>query len=229
MYNGDITYENPQDIVDAFGKLFSNMFLPGESESRDDVSASFSGPCFNLQLVSEDKVIEIMSTFSCKHTAGDDQIPSFLVHDARFALAKPLTFIINMAISKSIFPDRWKRARITPIFKKNEKKQHGFVPGRSAQTNLSVFTQFVCKVLDQRGQVDMVYTDLSSAFDLVDYSILLNKLDMFGVGSSFLALLHSCPYDRSVKNSKISIKVMEVRICSGSIHQTLHKIADYLE
>ena len=107
------------------------------------------------------------------------------MHDARFALAKPLTFIINMAISKSIFPDRWKRARITPIFKKNDKKQiknyrpiaiicnfakvfekiiylslfnntrslistnqHGFVPARSAQTNLSVFTQFVCKVLD---------------------------------------------------------------------------------
>ena len=69
--------------------------------------------------------------------------------------------------------------------------QHGFVPGRSAQTNLSVFTQFVCKVLDQRGQVDVVYTDLSSAFDSVDHSILLNKLDMFGVGSSFLALLRS--------------------------------------
>ncbi|KAJ3645372.1 hypothetical protein Zmor_023038 [Zophobas morio] len=25
MYNGDITYENPQDIVDAFGELFSNI------------------------------------------------------------------------------------------------------------------------------------------------------------------------------------------------------------
>src|SRR5699024_3551084 len=59
-----------------------------------------------------------MSTFPTKLTAGDDLIPSFLVHDARFARAKPLSKIINLSISASAFPGLWKRTKIVPIHKK---------------------------------------------------------------------------------------------------------------
>ena len=64
-----------------------------------------------------------MARFPAKHTSGDDQIPSFIVHDVRFALVRPLLYIINLAISSSTFPSLWKRARITPVYKKDDKTQ----------------------------------------------------------------------------------------------------------
>lgn len=50
-------------------------------------------------------------------TSGHDQIPSFLVKDCKYIFSRPLTKIFNLAISSSIFPDVWKIAKVTPIFK----------------------------------------------------------------------------------------------------------------
>ncbi|XP_063915734.1 uncharacterized protein LOC135131813 [Zophobas morio] len=44
-------------------------------------------------------------------------------------------------------------------------EQHGFIKGRSTLTNLCEFTEYVSLALDNRFQVDAIYTDLSKAFD----------------------------------------------------------------
>jgi hypothetical protein len=59
--------------------------------------------------------------------------------------------------------------------------QHGFVQGRSTSTNLIVFTDYVLDGLERGGQVDAVYTDYSKAFDRVNHSTLLLKLDNLGI------------------------------------------------
>lgn len=69
--------------------------------------------------------------------------------------------------------------------------QHGFLPGRSTVTNLSLITQYIAEHLDMRGQVDVIYTDFSSAFDTVDHGILLKKLSCFGFTHSFITLMAS--------------------------------------
>lgn len=69
--------------------------------------------------------------------------------------------------------------------------QHGFMPGRSTSTNLAVFTQFVANILDQGGQVDVVYTDFSKAFDRLDHGKLLQKLASFGLTHSFINFFES--------------------------------------
>ena len=53
--------------------------------------------------------------------------------------------------------------------------QHGFVKNRSTTTNLICIAQFISDIMDRRGQVDVIYTDLAKAFDRVDISILLKK------------------------------------------------------
>lgn len=64
--------------------------------------------------------------------------------------------------------------------------QHGFVKGRSTVTQLlSVFHE-VSSVLDNAGQVDMIYLDFSKAFDSVSHSLLLHKLQSFGIHSDLL-------------------------------------------
>jgi hypothetical protein len=52
---------------------------------------------------------------------------------------------------------------------------HGFVGGLSTVTNLCTITEFLSAALDDRRQVDVVYTDFSSAFDSIDHDILIKK------------------------------------------------------
>lgn len=74
--------------------------------------------------------------------------------------------------------------------------QHGFMEGRSTITNLSCFSQYISEHLDKQGQVDVVYTDLSKAFDRIDHNILLKKLHNIGVSDSNLVLIRSYLQDR---------------------------------
>lgn len=64
--------------------------------------------------------------------------------------------------------------------------QHGFKAGRSVETNLVEFVSDVTLALDNRLEVDAVYTDFSSAFDKVDHSLLLSKLEYNGVTGQLL-------------------------------------------
>ena len=59
-------------------------------------------------------------------------------------------------------------------------EQHGFMPGRSTVSNLSVYCNFVSSALESNHQVDTIYTDFRKAFDTIDHSILISKLSAIG-------------------------------------------------
>lgn len=70
-------------------------------------------------------------------------------------------------------------------------EQHGFCCGRSTETNLTVFTQFLSEALESRCQVDTIYTDFSKAFDRVNHNILLSKLKLLSIPDKVLKWLRS--------------------------------------
>lgn len=59
--------------------------------------------------------------------------------------------------------------------------QHGFVPGRSVQSNLLEFVSFIVESISKGGQVDTVFTDFSKAFDKVSHDLLISDLGGVGV------------------------------------------------
>jgi len=63
--------------------------------------------------------------------------------------------------------------------------------GRSTTTNLLLYHDYINTALEQRTQVDTIYTDFSKAFDTVNHSILINKLSSYGVGGPLLSWLSS--------------------------------------
>lgn len=69
--------------------------------------------------------------------------------------------------------------------------QHGFMKGRSTVTNLAVISQYLCEIVDRKGQVDCIYTDFSKAFDRMNHSILLEKLESFGFSENLVNLMYS--------------------------------------
>lgn len=91
--------------------------------------------------------------------------------------------------------------------------QHGFIKGRSTVTNLLVYTESLSEALEDRCQVDSVYTDFSKAFDRVQHEILLHKLECIGFYGPILSWFKSYLSNRTqvvkIKNmvsSEINVK-----------------------
>jgi hypothetical protein len=75
--------------------------------------------------------------------------------------------------------------------------QHGFVKFKSTCTNLTLFIETIVEALDGGKEVDVIYTDLSKAFDRVPHNILLTKLAAYGIFGSLLSWLRSYLHNRS--------------------------------
>ena len=85
---------------------------------------------------------------------------------------------------------------ITTIRPKITDHQYGFLSGRSTDTQLlSVFTE-IADNLDSKSQTDVVYFDLSKAFDSVSHKLLLHKLKSFGFSGKLLGWFKSYLTDR---------------------------------
>ena len=55
--------------------------------------------------------------------------------------------------------------------------QHGFVKGRSTQTNLLEYMEKLTALVDEGHSVDVVYCDFSKVFDVVPHRRLLSKCE----------------------------------------------------
>ncbi|XP_026744752.1 uncharacterized protein LOC113506092 [Trichoplusia ni] len=85
--------------------------------------------------------------------------------------------------------------------------QHGFLKGKSTVTNLVLLNDYITEVMDGGGQVDVVYTDYSKAFDRIDHRILISKINTMGVHGDLLRWFSSYLDNRSqavVLNNYIS-------------------------
>ena len=113
----DSILDSPQNIVNAFADKFSASYETVSSPVPRDSYFVNNNPVI-LSAVSEDDVLSVLSTLPKNNNAGDDSIPCFILRDAKNALAKPLSTLINLSIRTSVFPILWKRARVIPILKK---------------------------------------------------------------------------------------------------------------
>ena len=68
-------------------------------------------------------------------------------------------------------------------------QQHGFVSGRSCQTNILLCLERWTEMLDNGSSVDVAYFDYAKAFDKVSHRLLLVKLKGYGIDGKLLAWL----------------------------------------
>ena len=62
-------------------------------------------------------------------------------------------------------------------------KQHDFLAGRSCVTPLTSVLHYIGGQLDAGKQIDIIYLDMSKAFDKVDHTKLLGRLHLYGITS----------------------------------------------
>ena len=87
-------------------------------------------------------------------------------------------------------------------------EQHGFIPHRTCETNLSTLVGAGWKAISNGTQLDCINTDFSVAFQSADHRLLLHKLERsYSISGPALALIASFLHDRQqrvVLNDQVS-------------------------
>ena len=75
-------------------------------------------------------------------------------------------------------------------------QQHGFVKGRSCQTNILLCLERWTEMLDENKGVDVAYFDYAKAFDKVSHKLLMLKLKGYSIDGKLLQWLEVYLRDR---------------------------------
>ena len=125
-----------------------------------------------------------------------------------------LSKVIEKCIASRMFQNLAKFNIITD-------KQYGFLKGKSTTDAFIEFTERAYSSLDNKEHCVTLFLDLRKAFDTVNHTILLNKLENYGIRGPPLKLIRSYLCDRSlcviVSGVKSGRRSMNVGVPQGSI------------
>jgi len=93
--------------------------------------------------------------------------------------------------------------------------QHGFYGGRSTTTSALEFSAFIRNSFKNMSQVDVIFPDISKAFDSINHIVLIDILDRLGVGEPLLSWLKSYIIGRRQFVSLFNQKSAEYLVTSG--------------
>ena len=94
-------------------------------------------------------------------------------------------------------------------------RQHGFIKGRSTNTNLIEITSTIVNNFENRSQTDVIYTDFSKAFDRVNHKMLIKKLDLLGLPTWLLKWISSYLCNRTQRVIFKNKRSDEIKVTSG--------------
>ena len=72
---------------------------------------------FNLSPISYEMLYKYLCEISPSKACGVDGITARLIKACGDAIIDPLLYIMNLSISKCVFPTAWKEAKVTPLYK----------------------------------------------------------------------------------------------------------------
>ena len=112
-------------LVIIFNNFFA--FVPKQVVSELKTLAGSYTNKFNFQMmqhtlflkpVTGHDVARYIGKLKNKHSAGDDCISNNLLKKMTSNILEPLTYLINLSFEKGVFPNRFKIARVVPVYKK---------------------------------------------------------------------------------------------------------------
>ena len=102
-----------------------------------------------------------------KKSPGIDGISARLLKDAGDTIVESLVGIFNLSLQSGIFPDDWKLARVTPIYKDGSKTECGnYRPISVISIVAKIFEKLVCNQLRSFMQENNIIMDDQSGFRL---------------------------------------------------------------
>ena len=152
MFEGQ-SIEKPNEIGEAFNNHFATIGpkLADKIENKDsddplkylsNIGGSIAS-YFEFYTIHPNTIEREIKNLKCSKSAEYDKISVKLVKDAAEILSEPLAIIFNASFNKGTFPDIWKIARVTSIFKSGSKSN---VSNDRPISVLSVFSRLLEKI-----------------------------------------------------------------------------------
>ena len=112
-----------------------------------------------------DDVKKVIRKLDASKSCGLDKIPANILKDCNEIIALYLTYIYNCSISTAIFPDDWKMARVSPIFKAGSKEDcDNYRPVSILPIVAKIFEKLICGQLNKHLVNQNVLTKHQSGF-----------------------------------------------------------------
>ena len=144
--------------------------------------------------------------------------PIFKSGDKNYATNyRPISLISNLA---KIFEKILFNRLFNFLTKHNiiSNKQFGFVKNRGTTDALSILTKIILNKIDKSKAISITFLDLAKAFDTVDHSILLKKLERYGIRGHSLDLITNYLTNRK-QRVKLNDIVSDYKIISTGVPQ----------
>ncbi len=119
-----------KDIANEFNKYFSEIGkkLAKEIPHHDIDPLSYVTPVsnsFTFKNISKEELSYVISSMKTSKSAGIDKISIRLMQGAESTILESLHYIFNLSLNTGVFPNDWKIARVTPIYKSEDKTDCG--------------------------------------------------------------------------------------------------------
>ncbi len=122
VYDGK-TIRKQSDIANIFNIFFTGVGRIDTQQKKpafSEILPNSNPDGFRFGRISPHLVLQLLTTLNISKPAGPDELsPEFLRKVAIF-IYQPLTHLFNKCIVENAFPDTWKLAHVTPVYKKGD-------------------------------------------------------------------------------------------------------------
>ena len=149
--------------ADSLNNQFRSVFTQEDINDMPTLGEGF--PSMPNITISTDGIEKLLTDFKPNKATGPDDIPARILKMGAHEIAPALATIFNKSLETGTLPDIWRRANISPIFKKGDRTK----PSNYRPVSL---TCIVCKVMEH-----VVHSNIMCHLD--QYDILTDKQHSF--------------------------------------------------
>ena len=150
-----------QEIVNAFNKFFTSNDLSPSINQNSPYTEYLDNPCSTIlefQPINSETTLKIINRLKSKSSHGFDNLSTKLLKEIKYEILNPLTHIINQSLTTGIFPELLKIAKISPIYKKDDKtKLNNYRPISILPSISKIFEKVIFSQIDDHFQSNNLY------------------------------------------------------------------------
>lgn len=119
MISNNIEITGGVNVANLFATKFKSFYNNKNNKQINLKSSTVNN--INGVNISIEIICDILANLDINKGPGPDGIPPLLLKECRLTLSTPLYMLFSKSLTSGIFPDKWKQAYVSPIFKSGNK------------------------------------------------------------------------------------------------------------